>query len=124
MINKNKQLLKYVFFGVLNTAITFIIYAILVNIGTPYLISSTFCYVLGILEGFLFNAWFVFNHKLHFSDLTKYSVVYLVAYLINISLLYVVVNYAHTPKIEAQLLVTIVVTLLNFKLVKLLVFRC
>lgn len=122
-LQKHKSLILYLFFGGLNTLITFILYAILVKLGMAYLIASSVCYVAGIFEGFLFNAWFVFKHKPELASLTKYSLVYLVAYLINIGLLYVSVKYIHLPKIEAQLLVTIIVTLLNFKLVKLLVFR-
>ena len=122
-LQKHKSLALYLFFGGLNTAITFILYAILVKLEVSYLVASSVCYLVGIFEGFLFNAWFVFKHKPQLSSLTKYSLVYVVAYVINISLLYLAVKYLQLAKIEAQLLVTIIVTLLNFKLVKLLVFR-
>lgn len=123
ILKPHHKFIHYLFFGGLNTAITFILYALLIKIGVSYLLASSISYIFGIGEGFLFNAWFVFKHKPQLSKLTKYSLVYVVSYVINICLLYVFVRYCHLPKIEAQLIVTLIVTLVNFKLIKSAVFR-
>lgn len=122
-INKHKKLIIYLFFGGLNTLITYLLYVVLIKLNVQYLVASTTCYVVGIIEGFLFNAWFVFKNKPQFSSLSKYSFVYIVSYLINILLLYLLVNYINLDRLVAQLLVTAIMTIVNFKLVKLLVFK-
>ncbi|QEO57424.1 MULTISPECIES: GtrA family protein [Francisella] len=116
------QFLKYLFFGALNTLITFLIYVVLIKLSVNYLIASSICYALGIVEGFIFNGLFVFNTKLKLSGLSKYSIVYVVSYIINIFMLYCFVNYFGFDIILSQIFVIIFVTLLNFKLVKWLVF--
>lgn len=122
-LHQRGRFLRYLFFGGLNTALTFSLYILLLKTGLNYLFASTICYAVGIIEGFLFNAWFVFHHKPRFSGLTKYGLVYAVAYLINLGLLFGLVHFMELDKIVAQLVTIIVVTILNFKLVQQLVFK-
>lgn len=119
----SRKFICYIAFGGLNTAITFILYILLIKIGINYILASTLCYLIGIIEGFLFNAWFVFLHKPEIKGLGKYTLVYIVSYLINIGLLYSLVSYFTIPKIMAQFIAVVVITVINFKLVKLLVFK-
>lgn len=123
MIKKiDSQVIKYIFFGLLNTVITFVLYVFLIKLGVQYLIASTICYGVGIIEGFIFNGVFVFGGKLKLSSLSKYSLVYVVAYFINVTMLYCLVDYVEINQILSQIIVTVIVTLLSFKLVKWLVF--
>lgn len=123
MIKKhNSQIVRYIFFGVLNTAITFLLYVFLVGLGVQYLVASTICYLVGIVEGFVFNGIFVFNEKLELTGLSKYFLVYLVSYLISIFVLFSLVHYLNLNELISQATVIILITFLNFKLLKWLVF--
>jgi len=124
MMNKNfnSQIIKYIFFGALNTLITFILYIFLIKLDVNYIVASTVCYIIGVIEGFILNGLFVFNEKLKFSGLSKYTLVYIVSYSINIFTLYLCVDLFGVNEIFAQMIVIMFVTLLNFRLVKWLVF--
>lgn len=123
MRKSNFQFIKYIFFGGLNTLITFGLYVLLIKIEVNYIFASSICYLIGIIEGYILNACFVFASKIKFSGLSKYSLVYVVSYFINILILLCFVSILGEDKILSQAIATVIVTLLNFKLVKWLVFN-
>jgi putative flippase GtrA len=55
--------------------------------------------------------------------LTKCSFVYLVSCCMNVGLLYILLRLFNFGKIDGQLLTIVIITIINFKLVKSLVFK-
>lgn len=113
----------YLFTGGLNTLISLLVYSLMLKLGVNYLLSSSVTYVFGIIEGYIFSSVFVFKHKIRLSGLIKYSGVYGISFILNFILIYLTVSFLGMNKIIAQVIVTAILTILNYTLIKVLVFR-
>lgn len=115
--------LRFLFTGGLNAFICLILFAILINIRLNYLLASTVVFVFGVIEGYLLSAVLVFRHKINFRPLLRYSLVYLVSYVVNITLLYICVDFIKLSDLNGQIVTSLLVAALNYALVKKLVFK-
>lgn len=115
--------LRFLFTGGLNTVICLILFAILINIGLNYLLASTVVFVFGVIEGYLLSAVLVFRHKINFRPLLRYSLVYIASYVVNIMILYSCVEFIPLSKINGQIVAALLVAVLNYALVKKVVFK-
>lgn len=61
MKEKVIQFIKFGMVGILNTVISYVVYAILVNIGIFYLLASIAGFFLSVLNSFYWNQKFVFK---------------------------------------------------------------
>lgn len=96
------QISGYSVVGLINFCISTLLFFLLVNIFMiNYKIAFTTIYLLGNLLTYVLNFKFVFkpNEKLEFKNsLPKYILVYLLSYLLNISLLsFIVEEYNYNP---------------------------
>ncbi len=98
-------------------------FAILINFGLNYLLASTIVFIFGVIEGYLLSSLLVFRRKINFRPLLRYSLVYLVSYVVNITLLYVCVNFVKLNELNGQIVTSLLVATLNYALVKKLVFK-
>lgn len=74
---------KFLVVGVLNTAVGWIIYAILLRLfGLPWQIALGFSYVLGVLWNFLTHARWVFETR-GFGRMPAYVLAYVVVFTLN-----------------------------------------
>lgn len=80
-------------------------------------------FILGVIEGYLLSAVLVFRHRISFRPLLRYSLVYLVSYAINITLLYICVDFIKLSELKGQIITSLLVAALNYALVKKLVFK-
>lgn len=115
--------LRFLLTGGINTIICLFLFAILINIGLNYLLASTMVFILGVIEGYLLSAVLVFRHRISFRPLLRYSLVYLVSYAINITLLYICVDFIKLSELKGQIITSLLVAALNYALVKKLVFK-
>ncbi len=115
--------LRFLFTGGLNTVICLSLFAILINFGLNYLLASTIVFIFGVIEGYLLSSLLVFRRKINFRPLLRYSLVYLVSYVVNITLLYVCVNFVKLNELNGQIVTSLLVATLNYALVKKLVFK-
>jgi|LauGreDrversion4_2_1035121.scaffolds.fasta_scaffold21076_2 putative flippase GtrA len=122
-MRNNARFFIYLLTGGINTVISLLLFALMVKIGINYLLASCITYVFGIIEGYLFSSLWVFKHKIKFSGLFKYSGVYAIAFVINLVLMYLAVEMLLLDKILAQIIVTGVLTIINYQLVKIFVFH-
>ena len=118
-----KPFIIYLFTGGLNTLISLGIYSLMLKLGVNYLLSSSVTYVFGIIEGYILSSLFVFKHKIKLFGLIKYSGVYGISFILNFILIYLTVSFLGMNKIIAQIIVTAILTILNYTLIKILVFR-
>ena len=98
-------------------------FAILINFGLNYLLASTIVFIFGVIEGYLLSSLLVFRRKINFRPLLRYSLVYLVSYAINITLLYICVDFVKLNELNGQIVTSLLVATLNYALVKKLVFK-
>ena len=101
--------LKFAVVGVLNTAVTYGIFLLLLQM-ISYLWAYSIAYASGVLFSFIMNSKFVFQKAMTLKKLLVYPIVYLIQYGINTLVLYIVVTeFGINPRIA--LLVAIVITI-------------
>lgn len=95
-----REVVRFVFFGSVNTAIAYLLYLILL-LFLPYPLAYTVAYVCGIFVSYVLNAKFVFRERLRLSRALQYPAVYAVQYVIGIVLLFVLVERLQISKVMA-----------------------
>ena len=110
------QFVKFGIIGVSNTLIAFAVYTLLLKgFGVWYLAASAIGFVVGAVNGFLWNRRWTFRG--HVGDAltpVRWGVVQGCGLGVNLGLLYVLVHDAGLDKLLAQAFATIVVTVLTF----------
>ncbi|HEX7517104.1 MAG TPA: GtrA family protein [Chthoniobacterales bacterium] len=106
---------RYVFFGGLNTVLTYVIYLVCLRFMT-YRIAYTVSFVCGILISYFFNAQFVFKKELRMTKALQFSLVYLVQYFVGLGLLFILVEVAHLSKVFAPVLLVFLIVPTNYGL--------
>nr|WP_318283421.1 GtrA family protein [Paenibacillus xylanexedens] len=115
----NKEFLKFLISGGINTLATYLMYLFLL-LFFNYSLSYSVSYILGIFLSYYLNSVFVFQEKISFRKFLKFPIVYLVQYLVNMLLIYVLVEHAHffvqiVPLVA--MLITVPITFLLSKLI-------
>ena len=123
IILRHKVTIKYLLSGGSNTVICFLLFWLLIHLKVNYLVSNAIAFIYGVVQGYLFNCLFVFHTKPKITSLLKYSSIYSITLLISLTLMYTWVSVFSINELIANILTTIVVTVINFKLIKLLVFK-
>jgi putative flippase GtrA len=110
------QFVKFGIVGVSNTALTFVIYTVLVKgFDVWYLAASAIGFAVGAVNGFLLNRRWTFRE--HTGDsLTpvRWFVVQGCGLLLNLALVYLLVDGANLDKLVGQAIATVVVVVLTF----------
>lgn len=107
--------LKFLFVGVLNTAVGLGTYCLFVYLGIPYMLSLVFSNVIGTLHSYLWNKFFTFKSKSKsFAEFFRFICVYLVSFALNAVILYLLVQQAHFSKYWGGAVTTFVCMLISF----------
>lgn len=114
LVLKNVSFLKFCVVGVSNTILSLIIYWILNMIGINYLVSSTIAYLMGIFNGYMLSSRFVYNKKQSFNTGVKFFTVYGISLLLNLLIMYLLVEVILFDKMIAQAVAVIVNTFFNY----------
>jgi len=125
-LSKNTtQFLKFSFVGVLNTLITLLTIWVCVNVfSTSHYIANIVGYVFGVINSFIVNKLWTFNHKSKTGiTLAKFIGVFGVTYLIQFSVLSLLLNYSNIDDFACQIIAMIVYTILNFIINKKFTFK-
>ncbi|WP_368042572.1 GtrA family protein [Ectobacillus sp. JY-23] len=123
MFQKHAQFIKFCIVGVTNTSISLIVYYFLLNADVPYLLASTLAYCAGLLNGYLLSSSFVFKQKRTAGQALKFISVYISSLLINLLLLFCLVDVFIISEFPAQVIVTFFNVFYNFILNKLWTFK-
>lgn len=120
----NKQLTSYLGIGTFNTCLCLSLYYILIHkLDFNYIIASIIMYIFGVFVGYYLNSMVTFKAKIRFHRLIKYSFVYVISLLLNIGFLFVFVDFIHLNKMLGQIITTAILTIINYILLKSIVFR-
>jgi putative flippase GtrA len=109
----NHPFLKFLFAGLINTGITYLIYLLCLQVF-PYLLAYTISYISGIVVSYLLNSVFVFKTPLHWKKALQFPLVYLVQYFLGSLLISVYVEVLGIQPSIAALLNVIVLLPLSF----------
>lgn len=116
----NKEFLKFVVSGGINTLTTYLMYLLLL-LFLNYSLSYTVSYVSGIFLSYYLNTVFVFKEKMSIKKFLKFPIVYLIQYFINLLMLYILVEHLHLSTKIVPLIVVVVTIPVTFVLSKLII---
>ncbi len=104
------QALRFTVVGVASNLLLYLLYLLLTWLGIGHKSAMTSLYLLGVLQTFVFNRSWSFQHTGRASfALGRYAVVYAAGYLLNLSLLWVAVDLFHLPHQGVQALAIVLV---------------
>jgi putative flippase GtrA len=109
-----RQLVRFAVVGVANTAISFVSYRLLLAVEVPYLISAALSWAAGAVNGYVFNRRWTFQAR----DTSRARSLYVLVAAAgagSVSLLvWIFVQGAGIPKLEAFLAAVPIVTVSTF----------
>jgi len=123
-----RELIVYVIFGVLTTAVGFGTYALFLYLGLGVGLSNTLSHFLAIIFAYVTNKIWVFR-ALDFSgkevakEFLKFASSRLVTYVIDTVLLILLVYTLHYDPLLSKVFTSVIVVILNYVASKLMVFR-
>ena len=104
---------KFIFFGGVNTALSYAIYVIF-QLFLIYPVAYSLAYILGIFISYYLNSRFVFKREFSLVKAFQYPLVYLVQYLLGLLLLCVLIEIFYLNKLIAPALVILITIPVTF----------
>ena len=118
------QLLRYGIVGLMSNAMGYALYLGLTYMGIGPKFAMSLLYALGILQTFVFNKRWSFRHEgVHGQAFIRYGVTYGIGYLINLSALFLLVDWLGYPHQIVQAGLIVIIAIFLFMLQKFWVFR-
>jgi len=110
-----KQIARFIFVGILNTIVGYGSYYILLDLGVYYILAAFIGHVIGVTHSFIWNKKWTFKSKGNTQkEILKFTSVYGLTFLINLSLLALLVEkFMLNPKI-AGIFALGIVTMISF----------
>lgn len=126
--NKVKEILWYVFFGVLTTVINIISFALLDKVGLNIYIANFIAWILSVLFAFITNKFFVFSSDFSsvssfFKEMFSFFLFRALSLGIDMGGLFVLLNLFKFKKVVSKIVVNIIVIIVNYVFSKLFVFK-
>lgn len=120
-----QQFIKFGLVGCINTATSLAIYYILLFFSVKYLLASVLGYVSSSIVGFILNKFWVFQAKntKTVQETVRYYIVYGCALLINLCMMYLLVDILMISDKIAPIITLCVTVPFNFVMSKLWVFK-
>lgn len=101
-----KRFIVFVFFGGLNTAVTYVMYLLLSSI-MHYQVAYFIAYASGILLAYVVNLLYVFKSHSSVKKIVKYPVIYVIQYFLGAIFMYFLLDVFLLPNVLAPLLVAV-----------------
>ena len=112
------QFIKFALVGVVNTLVNLAVLYILTDIfGIYYLVSAVFAFLIAVTNSFLLNKMWTFKESISYrasSKYIKFVLISVIALIINLIILYVLVEYYSIWYIYAQIVGVVSNLIINF----------
>ena len=110
-----RQFIRYAIVGLLSNLLLYIAYLGLTSVGLEYKAAMTLLYILGVLQTFIVNRSWSFNHNgMAHTAFIRYVIAYALGYLLNLGLLWFAVDRLHLPHPIVQAVAIVVVAISLF----------
>jgi putative flippase GtrA len=113
--------LRFLLVGVLNTAFSYAVYALLITIGLPIAWASLSALLIGVVWSFITQGKIVFK-KLSKASFFKFVLNWTVIYFLNVELIYKLIQF-NMNAYSAAAVATIPVTIISYFSMKYIVFK-
>ncbi|WP_419886830.1 GtrA family protein [Paenibacillus sp. B-A-8] len=112
----NKQSLRFIIVGILNTIVGFTVYALYLKyINNNYLQALILSNIIGIIHSYIWNNNWTFTvKKFSMKSAMKFTSIYLFSFLINLLFLRILVDHMGMDKLLAQGISLFFTTLISF----------
>lgn len=125
---KSREVISYLVFGVLTTAVNFVVYGVMVNAGADYRVATAAAWVVSVLFAFVVNKIFVFcsrNWKpvYAFKELFSFVTCRALSGVMEMAFMIVMVSWLGVGEYISKLLVSVIVMVVNYVFSKFLIFK-
>ncbi len=124
-LKKHKEILCYLFFGAVTTAVSIISFAVFEYLKIDALVANIFSWILSVFVAFITNSLWVFEGDLKTEFVKKALKFYaarLFTLLVEEVLLFIFIKLLHFDSLFVKCLAQIIVIVLNYVISKLYVF--
>ena len=124
-LKKHKEILCYLFFGTVTTAVSIISFAVFEYLKIDALVANIFSWILAVFVAFITNSLWVFEGDLKTEFIKKALRFYaarLFTLLVEEVLLFIFIKLLHFDSLFVKCLAQIIVVVLNYVISKLYVF--
>ncbi|WP_320046309.1 GtrA family protein [uncultured Ilyobacter sp.] len=124
----NRELILYIFFGVLTTIVNFITYLLILKINKNYIFATTLAFITAIIFAYITNKKYVFEKKTSsLKELLKEFIKFLTSraftYFVDVLGMIFLIKYLSQGEISSKIIVNITVVILNYLFSKLYIFK-
>jgi putative flippase GtrA len=118
------QFLRFGIVGLVSNAVLYGLYLVATSIGIQHTVAMTVVFAIGTAQTFVFNKrWSFAYHDAHGGGFLRYLLAYAIAYVINLSAMWILVDVEGYPHRIVQAVMVVVVALVLFFLQRFWVFR-
>lgn len=128
-IQKHREVLGYLFFGVATTLVNMGVFFICNNaLHIEYLVSNTISWFVSVLFAFVTNKYFVFESKhenkaAFFKEMFLFYWYRILSFIIDMGMMILLIEYIHINDFWAKIVTQVVVVVLNYFFSKLFIFK-
>lgn len=124
----NKEIILYLFFGILTTIINFIVYLVTLKISGIYILSTTLAFILAIVFAYITNKKYVFkkvtvSFKELIEEFMKFLSSRIFTYIVDVLGMILLIEYFSQGEVISKLIINVIVVFLNYILSKIYIFR-
>lgn len=128
LFKKHREAISYLFFGVVTTAVNFVLYYALLYLGMHYLWAQVIAWVGAVLVAYITNKLWVFESRVTgilpiLREFSSFILSRLFSFGVETLLLFLMVDVAAISEGIAKIPVAVLTVILNYVTGKLMVFR-
>lgn len=110
-----QQLLKFCLIGLLNALVNYLTYLLFLRLFSLYLLALICSYIVTVLHSYFWNRFWTFNYQgSHLKEISKFFLVYLGSFILNLLLLPLIVELFDVQAGVAQLIPLVLITAISF----------
>lgn len=107
--------IRFLFVGGINTAVGYGTFALCIFCGLHYVIAQLVSTIIGVTNSYFWNKYFTFRKRSKsLNEVVKFITVYAVSYIINLGLLYILIDRLEMSEYLAGTIGLIVTTLISY----------
>lgn len=110
----NKKFIKFIFVGILNTIVSYLLFAGIFFLTANKELTLTLSFVIAVVFNYFMVAHYVFKDKREFKKLIKFFLVYILLYIVNFIHLKIFVDIYSINVYLAQFLTLVYLPILSF----------
>jgi putative flippase GtrA len=113
---RQHEAVRFLLSGGTNTAVSWLLYLLLITISVPYTLAYSVAFAFGIVFTYYLNTRWVFKVAMSWRSFLQFPLVYLAQYGLGMLLLILLVDMWHLPKAYGPPVVTLIALPLTFVL--------